>query len=186
MARKFILLILAGAVSVAPAAAWRTFPGTPSNASGWPGVRIQDENEKVVCVISFVTPGASFSVPFITISETMDAGDIATWNEFDKKAQPVLAKRLNGATPAWNVSDLLIFDYMTDVAWEACGGNSAFINHNVRILVGYLKGDKWKFLEVKDYQPDPAMMGVRFKLPAVKEATPMGPICWGYWAEVSK
>jgi len=179
--RPTIIVLVFLIALAAPACAWRTFSGETNPAAGWPGVRVTDDQGHVVAVVAFLTPNASFSVPFISISETMDADDIAAWNEFDKASQPVVAKRLNGATPAFNSSNLKVFDYLTEDAWTKCGGNSAFINHQVRIIVAYLKGTKWKWFAVTDYTPDPTMMGVTFELKAVKEATPMGPIVWGYW-----
>ncbi len=179
--RTLILIILCGAALAAPALAWRTYSGEYNPSTGWPGVRVSDDAGHVLAVVSFLTPNASFSVPYITLSETTDEADIAAWNEFDKKANPVFAKRLNGATPAFNTSDLKIYDYLPQDVWDKCGGNAGFINRQVRLVVGYLKGTKWKKVEVSDYEPDPTMLGVVFKLEAAKEATPMGPIVWGYW-----
>lgn len=174
----FVLLI----TLAAPAAfGWRKYSGQYNPSTGWPGVRVLDENNHVVAVISFVTPDASFSIPYVTLEETMDPNDIATWNEFDKKQDPVVAKRVNGCAQALKVCKLKIYDYFTDEAWEKCGGHSAFVNHNVRVLVGYLKGTKYKKVEIKDYEVDPAMMGVIFDVDAIKDITEMGPVCWGYW-----
>jgi hypothetical protein len=182
MARKVLTCAaLAAVLAAAPAGAWRTFAAEVNAAAGWPGVRIVDDADNVVAVVSFVTPSASFSVITVQLSETMEAADIAVWNEFDKKEDPVFAKRLNGATPGFNASKVKIYDYLPEEAWEKCGGNAGFINHQVRLVVGYLKGGKWKKLEVDDYQPDPAMMGVTFELAPLADATAMGPICWGYW-----
>jgi len=180
MRRSFAVMLALVILSV-PALAWRNFVGEANAASGWPGVRMSDDQGHAVCVVSFTTPGASFSVPYITLNESMDAADVAAWNQFDASAQPVLAKRLSGATPGFLVSDLKVFDYLPPEAWEQLGGNAAFINHQVRLIFGYLKGDKWKWYEVADYQPDPALMGVTFEAKKFKDATPMGPLCWGYW-----
>jgi len=164
-----------------PASAWVKYAGEYNPSTGWPGVRVVDDNNHVVTVISFVTPNVSFSVPYITLEETLDPNDIATWNEFDKKQDPVVAKRANGCAQALKVSRLKIHDYLTEEAWEKCGGSSAFVNGQVRIYVGYLKGAKYKRVEIDDYQTDPAMMGVIFEVDAIKDITEMGPVCWGYW-----
>jgi len=172
----YIFIVLAS-----PAFAWRTYGGQYNPTAGWPSVRITDDQGHVLTVITFRTPDASFSVPYINLSETTEEADLTAWNEFDKKANPIIAKRLNGATPAFNKSDLTIYDYLPQDIWEKCGGNAGFINHQVRIIVAYLKGTKWRKLEIDDYTPDPTLMGIEFTLKAAKEATPMGPIVWGYW-----
>ena len=179
--RALAVLLLVTALAAPSALAWRKYAGQSNPSTGWPGVRVTDENGEVVAVISFLTPDASFSVPYVTLEETMDANDIATWNEFDEDADPVMAKRVNGCAQALKVCKLKVYDYLPEEAWEACGGHSAFVNHNVRIVVGYLKGTKYKKIEVEDYRADPAMMGVEFELEPIKEITEMGPICWGYW-----
>jgi len=164
----FILIATVIAAAAAPVWAWRTYTGEYNAAAGWPGVRVADENGRVVAVISFVTPDTSFSVVTVQLSETMEAADIATWNEFVKDQDPVIAKRLNGATPGFNASKVKIYDYLPEEAWDKCGGNAGFINHQVRLFVGYLKGGKWRKIEVTDYQPDPTMMGVVFELEPLK------------------
>lgn len=181
ISRALIVFILITALAVPSAFAWRKYSGQYNPSTGWPGVRVLDEDNHVIAVITFVTPNASFSVPYITLEETMDPNDIATWNEFDKKQDPVVAKRVNGCAQALKVSKLKIYDYLTEEAWKKCGGHSAFVNNNVRILVGYLKGTKYKKIEIKDYEVDPAMMGVVFEVDAIKDITEMGPVCWGYW-----
>ncbi len=182
MRRKTLLVLALAAALAAPSAfAWRKYAGQYNPSTGWPGVRVMDENNHVVAVISFVTPDASFSVPYITLEETMDPNDIATWDEFDKKQDPVVAKRANGCAQALKVSKLKIYDYLTEEEWEKCGGHSAFVNHNVRIRLGYLKGTKYKSVAIVDYEVDPAMMGVIFEVDAIKDITEMGPVCWGYW-----
>lgn len=182
MSRRVRAFGLIFVTSVSAAFAWRTYGGQYNPAAGWPSIRVVDDAGHVLAVVAFRTPAASFSVPYINLSETTDEADITTWNVFDKKANPVIAKRLNGATPAFNTSDITIYDYLPQDIWEKLGGNAAFINHQVRIVVGYLKGDKWKAMEVRDYTPDPTLLGVEFTLKAAREATPMGPIVWGYWA----
>jgi hypothetical protein len=184
-ARVFTLIILVS-LAASAAFAWRNFAGEYNSATGWPGVRMTDENGHVVCAVAFTTPGSSFSVPYITLMESMEPNDIAGWNTYYPESQPLVAKRLQGATPGLNVSKVKIFDYLTPEAWEACGGNSAFINHQPQLIVGYMKGDKWKSIVIDDYEVDPAMMGITFELKPIKEATPMGPICWGYWVSTSK
>lgn len=181
IARALLVTLAMAALAGAPAAAWVKYTGEYNPSTGWPGVRVLDDNGQVVTVISFVTPNVSFSVPYITLEETLDPNDIATWNEFDKKQDPVVAKRANGCAQALKVSKLKIYDYLTDEAWEKCGGSSAFINGQVRIYVGYLKGTKYKKVEIKDYQTDPAQLGVEFEVEPIKDITEMGPVCWGYW-----
>ncbi len=181
VARAALVSVLVIGLAAPAALAWRKYAGQYNPSTGWPGVRVLDDDNHVVAVISFVTPNVSFSVPYITLEETMDKNDIATWNEFDEEQDPVVAKRVNGCAQALKVSRFKIFDYFSEEAWEKCGGHSAFVNHNVRILVGYLKGTKYKRLEIKDYQVDPAMMGVIFEVDPVKDITEMGPVCWGYW-----
>jgi len=179
--RALAVLLLIAALAAPSAFGWRKYAGQYNPSTGWPGVRVTDENGHVVTVISFITPDASFSVPYITLEETMDPNDIATWNEFDEDQEPVVAKRASGCAQALKVCKLKIYDYLTEEAWEKCGGHSAFVNRNVRIVVGYLKGTKYKKIEVEDYQADPAMMGVEFEIEPIKEITEMGPVCWGYW-----
>jgi hypothetical protein len=181
IARALLAAFVVTASAGVPASAWVRYAGEYNPSTGWPGVRILDDNGEVVTVISFVTPNVSFSVPYITLEETLDPNDIATWNEFDKKQDPVVAKRANGCAQALKVSKFKIYDYLTDVAWEKCGGSSAFVNGQVRIYVGYLKGTKYKKIEIKDYQTDPAQLGVVFEVEPVKDITEMGPVCWGYW-----
>ena len=182
MVSRLTLLSAALVVAAVPASAWRNFSGEANAASGWPGVRMSDDQGHAVCVVTFTTPGASFSVPYITLSESSDTADVTSWNEFDKAANPVFAKRLTGAGPGLVASDLTIYDYLTPEAWEALGGNSAFINNQVRLVFGWMKGEKWKQVEVTDYRADPAMKGVTFEIKKVKDATPMTALCWGYWA----
>lgn len=180
-ARAFILCLLI-AFAALPAFGWRNFIGEYNASTGWPGARMIDDQGHVVCVITFTTPGTSFTAPYITLWETMDATDIAAWNTFyTGGGQPLVAKRALGATAGLNTSKVKIFDYLTPEGWEACGGNSAFINHHVTLVVGYMKGDKWKSIVIDDYAVDPAMMGITFELKAIKEATTNGPVCWGYW-----
>lgn len=176
-----VVILLTTTLAASPAFAWRKYAGEYNPSTGWPGVRVADDEGHVITVVSFVTPNVSFSVPYITLEETMDENDIATWNEFDKKRDPVVAKRVNGAAQALKVSKLKIYDYLPEEAWEKCGGHSAFVNHQVRILLGYLKGQKYKRVEIKDYEVDPAMMGVVFEVDPIKDITEMGPVCWGYW-----
>jgi len=185
-ARVLILFILIS-LAASAAFAWRSYIGEYNSATGWPGARMIDENGHVVCVITFTTPGTSFTAPYITLWETMDANDIAAWNTFyTGGGEPLVAKRALGATQGLNTSKVKIFDYLTRDAWDACGGSNAFINHQVTLVVGYMKGDKWKAIVVDDYEVDPAMLGITFELKPIKEATPMGPICWGYWVSSNK
>lgn len=181
IARALLVTVSVAALVAGPASAWVKYAGEYNPSTGWPGIRVMDDNNQVVAVISFLTPDVSFSVPYITLEETLDPNDIATWNEFDKKQDPVVAKRVNGCAQALKVSKLKIYDYLTDEAWEKCGGSSAFVNGQVRIYLGYLKGTKYKKVEIEDYQTDPAMMGVIFEVDAIKDITEMGPVCWGYW-----
>jgi hypothetical protein len=182
MVRKVAaIILLVTALAASPASAWRKYAGEYNPSTGWPGVRVADDEGHVITVISFITPNVSFGVPYITLEETMDENDIATWNEFDKKRDPVVAKRVNGAAQALKVSRLKVYDYLPEEAWEKCGGHSAFVNHQVRVLLGYLKGQKYKRIEIEDYQVDPAMMGVIFEVDPIKDITEMGPVCWGYW-----
>jgi len=180
-ARAWIVILIVLLLAAPSAFAWRKYSGQYNPSTGWPGVRVVDENGQVMTVISFITPNVSFSVPYISVEETLDPNDIAMWNEFDDKQDPVVAKRASGCSPALKVSRLKIYDYLTEEAWEKCGGYSAFVNRRVRIVVGYLKGTKYKKVEIDDYQVDPALMGVEFEVDAVKDITEMGPVCWGYW-----
>jgi hypothetical protein len=182
MVLRVLIVPAAVVLAAVPALGWRNFTGEANAASGWPGVRMADDQGHVVCVVSFTTPGASFSVPYITLSESSDPSDVTAWNVFDKTADPVLAKRLVGAGPGFVVSNLQIYDYLPPDAWEALGGNAAFLNRQVRVVFGWMKGEKWKSVEVTDYQPDPTLKGVTFDIKAVKDATPMTSLCWGYWA----
>jgi hypothetical protein len=182
IARVFVVAVLTVMLAAPAAFAWKRYPAEYNATTGWPGIRVTDDNDHVVAVISFLTPDASFSVTSITFEETMDVSDIANWNHFYEKKDPVIAKRVNGTAQALKVSRLKIFDYLTEEGWDACGGDSAFVNGQVRIFVGYLKGTKYKAVEIKEYQADPAGRGVTFEVDAIKEITEMGPVCWGYWA----
>jgi len=181
IARVLWVVVAAALLASGPATAWVKYAGEYNPSTGWPGIRVADDNGQAITVISFVTPDVSFSVPYITLEETLDPNDIATWNEFDDKQDPVVAKRVNGIAQALKVSKFKVYDYLTEEAWEKCGGSSAFVNGQVRIYVGYLKGTKYKKVEIEDYQADPAMMGVVFQVDAIKDITEMGPVCWGYW-----
>jgi hypothetical protein len=55
-----VVILLMTTLGASPAFAWRKYAGEYNPSTGWPGVRVTDDEGHVITVVSFVTPNVSF------------------------------------------------------------------------------------------------------------------------------